>query len=141
MTAIHHLELWTTDLEAAKPSFNWLLQQIGWVLDVESSWEDGCIWKAADGSYLVLEQSPDASGAYRRTRAGLNHLALNVSGGLAALDLLRETCKEHGWAELFGEKYPHAGGVNHFALHLENAEGFEFELVAEVKTAESANEN
>lgn len=40
------------------------------------------------------------------------------------------TAHEHGWQELFADKYPHAGGPTHTALFLENTEGFEVELVA-----------
>ncbi|MER5673351.1 hypothetical protein [Pseudonocardia alni] len=64
-----------------------------------------------------------------RTRPGLNHLALAVSGR-ARLDALRADCAAHGWSELFAGTYPHAGGPDHTALFVENAEGFEVELVA-----------
>jgi hypothetical protein len=37
---------------------------------------------------------------------------------------------EHGWSPLFAERYPHAGGPEHYAAYLENADGFEVELVA-----------
>lgn len=50
--------------------------------------------------------------------------------GRARLDALRADCAAHGWSELFGGTYPHAGGPDHTALFLENVEGFEVELVA-----------
>ena len=40
-------------------------------------------------------------------------------------------CAAHGWTELFADAYPHAGGPDHVALYLANAEGFEVELVAD----------
>jgi len=46
-----------------------------------------------------------------------------------ALDRLRAESSEHGWHELFADRYPHAGGEDHTALYLENAEGFEIEIV------------
>jgi hypothetical protein len=36
----------------------------------------------------------------------------------------------HGWSPLFSDRYPHAGGLEHCAAYLENADGFEVELVA-----------
>ena len=47
------------------------------------------------------------------------------------LDTLRVVAAAHGWRELFGEKYPHAGGEDHTALDLENSESFEVEVVVE----------
>ncbi len=49
---------------------------------------------------------------------------------VATLDALRADAAAHGWSELFGEKYPHAGGDDHTALYLENSESFEVEVVA-----------
>lgn len=37
----------------------------------------------------------------------------------------------HGWQPLYGDRYPHAGGPDHYAGWLENAEGFKVEIVAE----------
>jgi hypothetical protein len=36
----------------------------------------------------------------------------------------------HGWTLMFAEKHPYAGGEQHYAAYLENADGFEVELVA-----------
>lgn len=49
----------------------------------------------------------------------------------ARLDALREDASAHGWRELFADRYPHAGGEQHTALFLENAEGFEVEIVVD----------
>ncbi len=37
----------------------------------------------------------------------------------------------HGWRRLYDERYPHAGGRDHYAGWLENAAGFKVEIVAE----------
>jgi hypothetical protein len=37
---------------------------------------------------------------------------------------------QHGWRMLFADQYPYAGGTGHYAAYLENADGFEAELVA-----------
>lgn len=126
--AIHHVELWTRDLTGTAPSFHWLLTELDWTLR-DDGWDRGRIWTHPSGVYVVLEQSPAVHGVHDRTRPGLNHLALAVSGR-ARLDALRADCAAHGWSELFAGAYPHAGGPDHTALFAENAEGFEVELVA-----------
>lgn len=126
---VHHIELWTADLEATAPSFDWLLGSLGWRARVDPDWPAGRTWHHDSGVYLVLEESPAVTGAHDRLRAGLNHLALRAADR-AALDALRAGAAAHGWAELFAELYPHAGGPDHVALYLANAEGFEVELVA-----------
>ncbi|WP_226357143.1 MULTISPECIES: VOC family protein [unclassified Pseudonocardia] len=126
--AIHHVELWTRDLAGTAPSFHWLFTELGWTLR-DDGWDRGRIWSHPSGVYVVLEQSPAVHGVHDRTRPGLNHLALAVSGR-ARLDALRADCAAHGWSELFAGTYPHAGGPDHTALFVENAEGFEVELVA-----------
>ncbi|WP_336603677.1 GNAT family N-acetyltransferase [Rothia nasimurium] len=123
----HHVELWTESLAVALPSWAWLTQQLGWTPYQE--WPGGISWQAPDGSYLVLEESPDTSGSHDRTHAGLNHLAFTVPSA-ALLDTLRSEATNHGWSELFADRYPHAGGPDHYALYLENKQGFEVELVA-----------
>ncbi|WP_263639389.1 VOC family protein [Klenkia terrae] len=36
----------------------------------------------------------------------------------------------HGWRLFFGDRHPFAGGPDHRAAYLEDADGFEVELVA-----------
>lgn len=37
---------------------------------------------------------------------------------------------EHGGDLMFGDRHPRAGDPDHYAAYLENADGFEVELVA-----------
>jgi hypothetical protein len=37
----------------------------------------------------------------------------------------------YGWSPLYAERYPHAGGYQHYAGWLENAAGFKVEVVAD----------
>lgn len=68
---------------------------------------------------------------------GLHHLEL-WTADLATtepawhwlLDSLRDKAAEHGWRELFAERYPHAGGEDHVAWYAEDPEGIEVEIVA-----------
>lgn len=126
---LHHIELWTDDLAAVEMSFAWLLTTLDWHADPDPGWSSGRIWRHESGVYVVLEQSPDVTGPHDRFRAGLNHLALRAADR-AALDALRAAATAHGWAELFADRYPYAGGPEHTALFLENTQGFEVEIVA-----------
>ncbi|WP_237233194.1 GNAT family N-acetyltransferase [Rothia nasisuis] len=82
----HHVELWTESLETALPSWGWLTQQLGWTTYQE--WPGGISWQAPDGSYLVLEESPDTSGSHDRTHAGLNHLAFTAPSATFEIELV-----------------------------------------------------
>ncbi|MBM7824826.1 hypothetical protein JOD55_000653 [Arcanobacterium pluranimalium] len=127
---VHHIELWTNDLETTSASFDWLLPLLGWEAQHDPSWPQGRTWHHSSGSYIVLEQSLAVSGLHDRMRAGLNHLALRASDH-EQLDQLRANCVAYGWTELFADDYPHAGGPDHTALYIENTEGFELEIVVD----------
>jgi catechol 2,3-dioxygenase-like lactoylglutathione lyase family enzyme len=124
---IHHVELWVPDLDRAEHSWGWLLGELGY--QPYQDWPGGKSYRLG-GSYLVVEASPAmAGGGHERTRPGLNHLAFHA-GDRAAVDALVEAAPEHGWTLLFADKHPYAGGAEHYAGYLENADGFEVELVA-----------
>ncbi|GAA4317422.1 hypothetical protein [Klenkia terrae] len=55
-------------------------------------------------------------------------LAFHVAAG--HLDELVAAAPSHGWRLLFGDRHPFAGGRDHRAAYLEDADGFEVELVA-----------
>jgi len=95
--ALRHVELWTTDLAAIEEEWRWLLTALGW--SDGHAWAKARTWDHPDGTYIMLEQSPDVRDA------------------------------PQGWRELFADRYPHAGGPSHTALFLENSEGFEVEIV------------
>lgn len=122
--AVHHLDIWVSDPGVSSAEWGWLLGEIGWEVDIE-----GASWVADDGTYLFLERSPDqADEPHDRLRPGINHIALTVESR-ELLDRIRAASTEHGWHELFADRYPHAGGDDHVALYVENSEGFEVELV------------
>ncbi len=126
--SLHHVEIWVSDLEAARESLGWLFERLGFTL--KDTWANGASW-AGSGTYLVLESGPDVlAGPHERRRQGVNHLAFNA-GSRAEVDLLARRAVSHGWRLMFTDRHPHAGGPDHYAAYLENAEGFEVELVAE----------
>jgi catechol 2,3-dioxygenase-like lactoylglutathione lyase family enzyme len=130
--AVHHLELWVPDLARAERSWGWLLGELGYAL--YQSWERGRSWRlggpASAGTYLVIEQSTAMSArAHERLRPGLNHIAL-WAGSRTQLDALVAGAPSYGWSLLFADRHPYAGGPEHYAAYLEDADGFEVELVA-----------
>lgn len=114
-------------LERATASRGWLLEALGYAPFQE--WSDGRSGRLVD-TYIVIEESPDRTGAHERTLAGLNHLAL-FGGGCADVGRISEAAAGHGWTLLFSDQHPHAGGPDHDAAYMENSDGFEIELVAD----------
>ncbi len=124
---LHHVELWVPDLERARASWGWLLAELGY--QPFQDWPAGCSWQLGD-TYLVAEQSAALSAAgHERCRPGLNHLAFHA-GSRAEVDALASAAPAHGWALMFADRHPFAGGPEHYAAYLENSDGFEVELVA-----------
>ncbi len=125
--ALHHLELWVHDLVEAENSWGWLLGHLGYT--VSNRWAVGCSWRRGE-VHVVLEAGPDRiPQRHDRLAPGLNHLAF-VAGDREAVDVLVAEAPAHGWALMFPDRHPFAGGPDHYAAYLENAAGFEVELVA-----------
>lgn len=124
-SALHHVDLWVRDLAASRATWGWLLERLGWAVDLD---EPACAsWRHPDGTYVFM-QAALTTGDHVRTRPGVNHLALTLADR-AALDAIREESPEHGWSELYGVSYPHAGGAQHVAWYAEDADGLEVEVV------------
>lgn len=127
---LHHVEVWCRDVAAAGPAWGWLLRSLGHV--ERDAWASGRSWTAPDGSYVVLESGPDVlPGPHERRRPGVNHLAFH-GGSRADVDRLAAEAPAHGWTLLFADRHPFAGGPQHYAAYLEDADGFEVEVVAQV---------
>jgi hypothetical protein len=47
------------------------------------------------------------------------------------VDRIHAAAPKHGWYRMFASVYPHAGGTEHYAAYLEDAAGFEVEIVAD----------
>lgn len=124
---LHHVELWVPDLGRAVRSWSWLLGALGY--EQYQDWPAGRSWRL-DGTYIVVEQSPDMSGAvHDRLRPGLNHLAFHAGTVTRVAELVAQA-PGHGWELLFADRHPFAGGPDHHAAYLANEDGFEVELVA-----------
>ncbi|MDQ7994013.1 MAG: VOC family protein [Propionicimonas sp.] len=128
MAGFHHVEVWVADLEQARSEWGWLLRQLDFAL--ESEWPGGQSW-AAGGAYLTVTTSPNLTGpAHDRRSPGVNHLAFR-GGAADRVDAIMGDAEEHGWRALYHERYPHAGGPDHYAGWLENSAGFKAEIVAD----------
>lgn len=124
---LHHIELWVPNIEEATNSLGWLLENLGY--EPFQNWKNGRSWRLAD-TYVVVEQSPAlTSKSHDRLRPGLNHLAFHA-GTTDEVDELVRNALQHGWTLLFSETHPYAGGPEHYAAYLSNADGFEVELAA-----------
>jgi catechol 2,3-dioxygenase-like lactoylglutathione lyase family enzyme len=124
---LHHVELWVPDLARAREQWGWLLGQLGY--GQFQDWERGRSWLLGS-TYLVVEQSAAMSAdSHDRLRPGLNHLAFHA-GPRDRVDAMAAAGPAHGWTLLFPDKHPYAGGPDHYAAYLSNADGFEVELVA-----------
>ena len=125
--SLHHVELWVPDLDRAVAQWGPLLGALGYA--VHQDWPAGRSWRLGP-TYVVVERSPDLDGAvHERRRPGLNHLAFHA-GAPAEVDALVEAAVAVGWRLLFADRHPWAGGPEHYAAYLEDAAGFEVELVA-----------
>lgn len=125
---LHHVEIWVTDYVAARASLGWLFEQLGY--EAAEDWGHGGSWQGAV-EYLVLEAGPDVAGPHTRRSAGLNHLAFQA-GTPSNVEAITAAALDHGWLLMYADKHPFAGGPGRQAAYLENADGFEVELVATV---------
>ncbi|MGD9998680.1 MAG: VOC family protein [Ilumatobacteraceae bacterium] len=124
---LHHVEIWVTDLASAARSWGWLLTRLGYA--PFQDWPKGRSWRLG-ATYLVVEESPALTGDdHDRCRPGLNHLAFHA-GTRADVDRLTAEAESNGWTLMFSDRHPFAGGDDHYAAYLENADGFEIELCA-----------
>lgn len=128
MTGFHHVEVWIADLVEARCEWGWLLLELGF--ERVDEWAEGESW-AAGGAYLTLTLSPNLSGeTHDRRSPGVNHLALKA-GSAETVDTIMSAAGGHGWRPLYQDRYPHAGGPDHYAGWLENTAGFKAEIVAD----------
>ena len=76
-----------------------------------------------------MTERPVFGGWHYGSMTGLHHLAF-VAGQPARVDEIIGAAPANGWKPLYQERYPHAGGPEHYAGWLENSAGFKAELVA-----------
>ncbi|EIL7052618.1 VOC family protein [Listeria monocytogenes] len=129
---LHHVEIYVADLEESRMFWSGLLEELSY--ELYQTWKEGFSYKFAD-TYLVFVQTeePFIAEGYHRKRIGLNHLAFH-SGTKERVDDFRAKLKAKGTKLLYEERYPFAGGENHYAVFFEDPNGIKVEICTEVTT-------
>lgn len=124
---LHHIELYVSDLPRSRDFYEFLLPRLGY--ELYQDWPQGFSMKKAE-QYLVFVQTPTAflEESYHRCRTGLNHLAFH-GGSREQVDQLRQDLIARGVKLLYDDRYPFAGGNNHYALYFEDPDGMKIEVV------------
>lgn len=122
---LHHVELQVSNLESSVGPWAWMFDVLGYTPYQE--WSGGRSWRHGS-TYIVVASAP-RDGAHDRRDAGLNHLAFHA-GTTQDVDRLWKAAPQHGWNQLYVDRHPWAGGDEHYAAFLDNAERFKVELVA-----------
>ncbi|OFI49310.1 hypothetical protein BG261_01640 [Floricoccus tropicus] len=121
-----HIEIYVSDLMKTKDFYEFLLVD-NLSFEIYQEWSEGISYKK-NGFYIVFVQSKNLDEKYNRTNIGLNHLALNIDSHVQ-LDVLRDRCIEENIVLLYDEKYPYAGGKDHYALFFEDPDRIKIEIV------------
>lgn len=124
--SLHHLELYVRDLERAVRFWGWLLGELGY--QPYQEWDEGCSYLAGD-AYVVLVEAPAGARELDRRDVGVNHVAFHA-GSRADVDRLNAELEARGGRLLYADRYPYAGGNDHFAAFCEDPDGLKVELVA-----------
>ncbi|WNB91896.1 VOC family protein [Bacillus sp. NEB1478] len=125
---IHHVEINVHQLERSKEFYSWLLQELGFAIYQE--WDKGISYKKGT-AYLVFTQTNEKyiNNSFHRKHTGLNHLALWAQSR-AQINQLRVQLTNRNVSFLYEEKYPFAGGSDHYALFFEDPDRIKIEIVA-----------
>lgn len=124
---LHHIELYVSDLAKSRDFYTFLLSRLGYTL--YQDWEQGFSMKKAE-QYIVFVQTPAEflEAGYHRCRTGLNHLAFH-GGSCKQIDRLRKDLLATGVNLLYDDRYPYAGGDDHYAIYFEDPDGVKIEVV------------
>lgn len=125
---LHHIEINVANLKKSAEFWGWLLTELNY--EVFQEWESGISWKQGN-SYLVFVQTDDRfiDSGYHRGRIGLNHLAFHGESR-EHVNKLFTKLKEKGIPLLYEERFPFAGGPNHYAVFFEDPDRMKVEIVA-----------
>ncbi len=126
--ALHHVELYVSELERSMALWSWFLGELGY--ERVSTWDEGESWELGD-TYLVFVQVEERhkTPAYHRCRVGLNHLAFHAASR-EQVDEMTQALKQRGATILYEDKHPYAGGPDYYAVFFEDPDRIKVELVA-----------
>lgn len=124
--AIHHVELYASDLAASAGFWGWLLGELGY--DEKARWDGGRSWTRGP-TYVVLVAVDDAGHhPFDRRSPGLNHVAFHAPSREFVDGLTDGVRNREDATVLYGDQHPFAGG--YYALYCEDPEGIKVEVVA-----------
>lgn len=121
---IHHVELYTFDLDTSVAFWGWLLAALGY--EPKDTWDGGRSWGNGP-TYVVLIQADDVDHSYDRQAPGLNHLAFHAASREQVDDLTAGIREREDATVLYEDQHPFAGG--YYALYCEDPEGIKVEIV------------
>ncbi|NQV43042.1 MAG: VOC family protein [Candidatus Marinimicrobia bacterium] len=125
---LHHIEIYVSNLEQTRQFYEWFLGLLGY--QEFQSWEQG--FSFLQGStYIVFVQTADKylDQSYHRCGTGLNHIAF-WANSTDQVDQVRKLLGARGVNILYNDRYPHAGGSDHYAIFFEDPDRIKLELVA-----------
>ena len=125
---LHHIEIYVADLKRTTEFWGWFLGELGY--EIYQKWNIGISYKLAD-TYLVFVQTEEKylNVKYHRKRVGLNHIAFHA-GSREMVDEMERKLKKMKISLLYSDRYPFAGGKEHYALFFEDPNRIKVELVA-----------
>ena len=123
---MHHIEIYVSNLDKSKEFYSWLLSILGFKLFQE--WEQGFSYKK-NGFYIVFVQAKEKylSRGYNRSNIGLNHLAFRCDSK-DEIDQIRNLLIQRNIVLLYDNKYPNAGGDEHYAVYFEDPDRIKIEI-------------
>ncbi len=127
-TGLHHIEIYVSNLEQTRQFYEWFLGLLGY--HEYQSWDQG--FSFLHGStYIVFVQTADKylDQSYHRCGTGLNHIAF-WANSIDQVDQIQKLLRERGVNILYKDRYPHAGGQDHYAMFFEDPDRIKLELVA-----------
>ncbi|MBK8984441.1 MAG: VOC family protein [Ignavibacteria bacterium] len=130
--AIHHIEIYVSDLNKSVNFWEWLLTE-KFSYTVYQKWDSGVSYIFGE-SYIVLVQTENKylSNQYNRKNTGLNHLAFHCESK-SFIDTLTAELKERNVNILYNDRHPYAGGEKYYAVFFEDPDRIKVEVVAEDK--------
>ena len=126
-----HLEIYVSNLKMSYAFYSWLLPQLGF--EAYQNWAAGFSFRKKD-FYLVFVQTQAKylANGYNRCNVGLNHLAFSVSSR-AKVDFFKKQLEQQQVTLLYPDRYPYAGGKDHYACFFEDPDRIKLEIVARKK--------
>ena len=125
--ALHHVELYVSDLNRSIAFWSWFLESLGY--ELHQSWDKGRSWRLG-ATYIVFVQTAlrFLDVPYHRCRVGLNHLAFHARSR-EHVDKVTAELRRRGIRILYQDRHPHAGGDDNYAVFFEDPDRIKVELV------------